>query len=82
MPFEMWRNLFTMIVEQYPELAGLNADQKLTLADELTHLALAEEDAKLRIVARERWTDYQANPDAVIPWEDLMATFLNPKADA
>jgi putative addiction module component (TIGR02574 family) len=71
-----------MIVEQYPELSGLSADEKLTLADELTHLAVSEEDGRLRTLVRERWAAYQADPEAVVPWEQLMAELLAPKPRA
>lgn len=71
-----------MIVEQYPELATLSAEQKLTLADELTHLAITEQDANLRSVIRERWEDYQAHPEAVIPWDQVKAEVLASKGHA
>ena len=63
-----------MIVEQYPELTGLSAEQKLTLADELTHLAVSEHDGQLRALVRERWAQYQASPEAVQPWEQSSAS--------
>ena len=71
-----------MIVEQYPELANLSAEQKLTLADELTHLAVSEQDGQLRALVRDRWARYQADPDAVIPWDQVMAELLALKPHA
>lgn len=65
-----------MIVEQYPELTSLSTEQKLTLADELTHLAVSEQDSGLRALVRDRWAEYQANPAAAQPWEQVMAEVL------
>ena len=54
----------------------------MTLADELTHLSVAEEDTKLRAVMRDRLAEYKAEPCAAIPWEELMAGLLTKKSDA
>lgn len=62
-----------MLVEQYPELATLSAGQKLTLADERAHLAVSEQDSKLRALARDRRAKHQAGPHAVQPWDEVMA---------
>ena len=63
-------------MEQFPELASLSVEQKLTLADELTHLAITEQDANLRSVVRERWEDYQAHPESAVPWDQVKARIL------
>lgn len=70
-----------MIVEQFPELASLSAEQKLTLADELTYLAIAQQDDHLRTIVRERISEYPTSPEDVKPWAQVMAEVLASKSN-
>ena len=65
-----------MIAETIPEIAKLTREERLLLACELWEEDWelhpnAETDVVLEQVLKERWKAYEANPDAVISYEEL-----------
>ncbi|MFK5922707.1 MAG: addiction module protein [Verrucomicrobiota bacterium] len=66
-----------MIVENYPELADLDAEQKLILAGELWRSATGSDtdspELSLEAVRmlEKRLAHFEENPDTGIKWEDL-----------
>lgn len=70
--------LYPMIVENFPELADLDDEQKLILAGELWKSATSQEsgspqDLSSEVVQmlEERLAHLDANPESGIPWEKL-----------
>ena len=66
-----------MIVEDFPELANLDSEQKLILAGELWKSAIAPESDSpelsseaIRLLER-RLAHFEENPETGIKWEDL-----------
>lgn len=66
-----------MIVENYPELADLDAEQKLILAGELWKIATTPDadspELSLEAVRmlEERLAHFEENPDTGVKWDDL-----------
>ncbi len=66
-----------MIVEKYPELARLDAEQKLILAGELWKSATAPDadspELSLEAVRmlEERLAHFEKNPESGVKWDDL-----------
>ena len=66
-----------MIVENFPELASLDAEQRLILAGELWKSATSPDSTTKELspnsirMLEERLTHFDANPETGIAWEDL-----------
>ena len=65
-----------MISETIPEIAKLTREEKLQLAGELweeniDRISSPETEEAIEKLLRERLKEYEANPDAVISWEEL-----------
>lgn len=66
-----------MIAEEFPQLAALDAEQKLILAGELWKSAIEDHpdspelSRNAVILLEERMAHFQSNPDSGIKWEDL-----------
>ena len=71
-----------MIVENFPELADLDEEQKLILAGELWKSATSPDSSSRDLspdtvrMLEERLSHFEANPDTGIRWEDLRDTKL------
>jgi len=66
-----------MIVENFPELASLDDEQKLILAGELWRSATSPDSASQQLspeavrMLEERLAHFESNPDTGISWDDL-----------
>ncbi|MCB1233293.1 MAG: addiction module protein [Verrucomicrobiae bacterium] len=65
-----------MIAERIPEIAKLTREERLLLACELWDEEWElhpnpDTDAALEKLLAERWKAYEANPDAVISYEEM-----------
>lgn len=66
-----------MIVENFPELAHLDDEQKLILAGELWKSATSPDSGSPELskkaveMLEERLAHFEANPDTGVRWEDL-----------
>ena len=66
-----------MIVENFPELASLDAEQRLILAGELWKSATSPDSASKELsptaiqMLEERLAHFDANPETGISWEEL-----------
>lgn len=64
-----------MIIERIPEIGTLSEDEKCTLVHELLK-DLSERDAgkpdpEIAVLLEKRLKEYEANPDAVMTWEEV-----------
>jgi putative addiction module component (TIGR02574 family) len=70
-----------MIIERIPEIGALSEDEKFTLVHELvSELSDQSNDAPDPAIAallEKRLREYEANPEAVLTWEEVKARLLN-----
>lgn len=65
-----------MIADRIPEIAKLTREERLLLACELWEEDWEfhpnpERDEAIGVLLQERWQAYEANPDAVITYEEM-----------
>ena len=69
-----------MIIERIPEIGALSEDEKFTLVHELlSELSDVEDDAPdptIVALLEKRLREYEANPEAVLTWEEVKTRIL------
>jgi len=69
-----------MIIERIPEISSLSEDEKFTLVHELlSELSDRTNGAPDPVIAElleKRLREYEANPEAVLTWEEVKARIL------